>query len=211
MLVAAFNPSATSKTQIGAILFPDKTRKRVPSSVFSVGTSCRDAIQGEKNSLLSLVLEYGTCLDKKRKYSSSKYPSMCGEGTSAVAGLKEIYKVISEKKKPGAVLMLTDGEIKDTTKDRVEILKKYKEKGITIIAAGIGDATLESMQLYSSISLIKSDPADLGIAIVNEMASKKILCSDEGNNWYNYLALVILNVLMQLKTSLKFSKLQGVL
>ena len=183
MLVAAFNPSATSETQIGAMLFADEAKKKGPSSVFSVGTSCHDAIQGEKNSLLSLMFEYGTCLDKDRKYSSPKYPSMCGEGTSALRGLKEIYKVISSKKKSGVVLMLTDGVIKDDAKKRDAVLKKFKEAKITIIGAGIGKVSElgDSMKDYTSINLIKEDPVDLGIAIVNEMENQKVLCSNEGN------------------------------
>ena len=51
MLVAAFNPSSTSETQIGALLFSDEAKHRGPSSVFSVGTSCVNAIQGEKKQL----------------------------------------------------------------------------------------------------------------------------------------------------------------
>jgi hypothetical protein len=184
MLVAAFNPSSTSKTQIGAMLFADKAKKRAPSPVFSVGTSCREAIQGDKNSLLSLMLEYGTCLDRGRKYNSLKYQSMCGEGTSAVQGLEEIYKVISNKKKSGAVLMLTDGMIMDDTTKRDEVLENYKEAKITIIGAGIGDASLDNMKPYTNINLIKKDPVDLGIAIVNEMVSQKVLCNDEGNSNY---------------------------
>ena len=184
MLVAAFNPSSTSETQIGAMLFADEAKKRGPSTVFSVGTSCRDAIQGGKNSLLSLMLEYGTCLDKKHKYSSPKYPSMCGEGTSAVRGLEEIYKVILSKEKSGVVLMLTDGIIKDDATKRDAVLTKFKEAKITIIGAGIGKAsTLSgSMKDYTSINLIKEDPIDLSIAIVKEMESQNVLCSDEGNS-----------------------------
>ena len=184
MLVAAFNPSATSETQIGAMLFADEAKKKGPSSVFSIGTSCHDAIQGEKNSLRSLMLEYGTCLDKGRKYNSPKYPSMCGEGTSALRGLKEIYEVISSKKKSGVVLMLTDGVIKDDAMKRDAVLKKFKEAKITIIGAGIGKASKlgDSMKDYTSINLIKKDPIDLSIAIVNEMESQKVLCSDEGNS-----------------------------
>ena len=51
MLVAAFNPSSTSETQIGVILFADEANKKGLSSVFRVGTSCHDAIQGGKKQL----------------------------------------------------------------------------------------------------------------------------------------------------------------
>ena len=184
MLVATLNPSSTSKTQIGAMLFADEAKEIEPSSVFSIGTSCHDAIQGDKSSLRSLMLEYGRCLDEDRKYSSPKYPSMCGEGTSALGGLEEIYEVISNKEKSGVVLMLTDGIINDDAMKRDAVLKKFKEAKITIIGAGIGKASElgDNMKDYTSINLIKEDPVELGIAIVNEMESQKVLCSDEGNS-----------------------------
>ena len=166
------------------MLFADEAKKKGPSSIFSVGTSCHDAIQGEKNSLRSLMLEYGKCLDKGREYNSPKYPSICGEGTSAVRGLKEIYKVISNKEKSGVVLMLTDGIINDDAMEREEVLMRFEEARITIIGAGIGKASElgDSMKDYTSINLIKEDPTNLSIAIVNEMESQKVLCSDEGNS-----------------------------
>ena len=183
MLVAALSPSTTSDTQIGALLFSDEAKDRGPSTVFDVGTPCRDAIQEEKNSLSSLMIEFGKCLDKDRKYNSEMYPSMCGEGTHAVAGLKEIYNVISTKRSSfdTVVVMLTDGAIQDDPDERKKVLEDYKKAGIIIIEAGIGQADLETMKLYSDIIMIENDPVKLGIAIVNKLANKSVLCQDEGN------------------------------
>ena len=180
LLEIAFT-SSQSSTKVGAVLFSNKAKEIGPSPVFSVNTSCHDAVQ----KLDSLVSEYGICLDKRRNYRSKTYPSMCGEGTSAVKGLEEIYKNISKQKNPGVVLMLTDGKIEDPDMDRKAILNKFKEKDIKIIGAGIGGTQVRKrMKLYTRINLISKDPdsVKLGTAIVKEMERQKVLCSGEGNS-----------------------------
>ena len=129
------------------------------------------------------MLEFGKCLDEHRNYNSTKYPSMCGEGTAAVPGLREIYNIISTKRSSTetVVVMLTDGIILDDSEEREEVLKDFEKAGIIIIEAGIGDANLETMELYSNITMIKDKPVELGIAIVDKLANKSVLCQEEGN------------------------------
>ena len=185
MLVAAFDPSATSGTKISALLFSDNVRVTGPSPVFSTGTPCFDAVQGQGNSLLSLMLDFGKCLDSGHNYDSVVFPSLCGESTSAVPGLREIYNIASTaRNSTAAVLMLTNGIIQDSATERTRVLSDLRSAGInTLIAAGIGDADVENLKLYTSADniLIGSDPVELGIAIVNQMASRSILCQDHGN------------------------------
>ena len=187
MLVAAFNPaSPTSTTQIGALLFSDDVKETGPSLVFNTGTPCFDAVQGQDNSLLSLMLDFGECLDRSRNYDSMVFPSLCGESTSAIPGLREIYNTHASATRSyieGAVLMLTDGIIQDNATERTMVLSDLRSAGInTLIAAGIGDADVENLKLYTSSEniLIQNNPVDLGIDIVNQMATKSILCQDHG-------------------------------
>ena len=190
MLVAAYNPSVTtsSGTQIGALLFSDDIKHREPSTVFSVGTPCLNAVQGQDKSLLSLMFDSGVCLDNRRQrnYDSKKFPSLCGEGTSAVKGLREIYNIASStmSSTESTILMITDGIIQDDAAERTKVLSDLKSAGIsTLIAAGIGDADTENLKLYTSSDhvLVGSDPVQLGIDIVNKMANKSILCQSHGN------------------------------
>ena len=184
MLVAAFNPSATSETQIGALLFSDIIKGTGPSPVFSPGTPCFDAVQGQGNSLLSLMLDFGECLDRNHNYDSVVFPSLCGEGKSAVPGLRQIYDSVSTtRSSTAAVLMLTDGMIQDNATERTRVLSDLRFAGInTLIAAGIGEADIENLMLYTSSDniLIQNDPVDLGVDIVNHMAVKGILCQEHG-------------------------------
>ena len=187
MLVAAINPSATTGTNISALLFSDNVRGRGPSPVFGTGTPCVDAVQGQENSFRSLLLDYGMCLDRGRSYNSMTFPSLCGESTSAVPGLREIYNTASTtlaRHSSAAVLMLTDGVIQDNATDRTSILNRLRSAGIdTLIAAGIGGADVENLKLYTTSAdnvLVGSDPVELGIDIVNHMASRSILCQDHG-------------------------------
>ena len=186
MLVAAFNPSATSGTKIGALLFSDNAKDKLPSPVFDVGTYCFDAVQGSTRSLLSLMTDFGVCLDKKRKYDSKLFPSLCGEGTSAVKGLEKINDLTSSTKSTTekAVLMLTDGIILDDAEERIKVLSKLNSTGIsTIIAAGINEADKENLRLYTSRGniLVGTDAVQLGIDIVNKMEERDIICKDHGN------------------------------
>ena len=192
MLVAAYNPSVTesSGTQIGALLFSDDIKHREPSTVFSVGTPCFNAVQGQEKSLLSLMLDSGVCLDNRRQrnYDSKKFPSLCGEGKSAVKGLREIYNIASStwtmSSTESTILMLTDGIIQDDAAERTKVLSDLKSAGInTLIAAGINEADVENLELYTSSDniLVGHDPVQFGIDIVNKMANKSILCQNHGN------------------------------
>ena len=186
MLVAAFNPSATSGTQIGSLLFSDNVKNKAPSPVFDMDTPCFTAVQGPDKSLKSLMIDFGVCLDNSRSYDSMTFPSSCGEGTSAVRGLKEIYNIASSKSSSteSAVLMLTDGVIQDDAAERTKVLSNLKSAGIrTLIAAGIGEADVENLKLYTSSDniLVGSEPVPLGIDIVNKMQERGIVCKDHGN------------------------------
>ena len=185
MLVAAFNPSENSGTKIHALLFPDIARSRGPSLVFDESTTCNETIQGN---LRSLLTEFGKCLDNGRNYDSAAFPSSCGEGTSAVKGLEEIYRLASSRSSSGstesAVLMLTDGIIMDNSNDRARVLQNLNSAGVhTFIAAGIKDRTdRENLKRYTSDNniVIRETPVELGIAIVRKLEERGILCKDHG-------------------------------
>ena len=187
MLVAAFNPSMTSGTQIASLLFSDNVKHKAPSPVFDMDTPCFTAVQGSDKSLKSLMIDFGVCLDNGRTgYDSVTFPSSCGEGTSAVKGLEEIYNIASRTRSSteGAVLMLTDGIIIDDASERTKALNNLKSAGIsTLIAAGIGEADVENLKLYTSSDniLVGSEPVQLGIDIVNKMQERGIVCKDHGN------------------------------
>lgn len=192
MLVAAFNPSPTSGIQIEALLFSDEARQRGPSPVFNTSTSCFNAVQGQSNSLLSLMVDFGVCLDNFRQYDSPIFPSLCGEGTSAVPGLREIQRRVSSSgsSTEASVLMVTDGIIQDNAAERESVLNDLRSAGVsTLIAAGInsGTSTVDSanLRLYTSPDNIlvgsSSDPVQLGIDIVDKLVEREILCLDHGN------------------------------
>jgi hypothetical protein len=187
MLVAAFNPSANSGTKISALLFPDILRLRDPSPVFDIDTPCFDAVQGPTGSLSSLLIDFGKCLDSGRNYDSAAFPSSCGEGTSAVKGLREIHRIASSSARSsteGAIVMLTDGIIFDDASERSRVLSDLNSTGIsTLIAAGINEADRENLRFYTSNDniLVGTDPVQLGIDIVNKMEERGIVCQDHGN------------------------------
>ena len=187
MLVAAFNTSITSGTKISALLFPDNAKNKAPSPVFDIGTSCFNAVQGPDKSLSSLMIDFGVCIDEGRTgYDSTVFPSLCGEGTSAVKGLREIYNISSStmSSTESAILMLTDGIILDDAAERTKVLSDLKSAGInTLIAAGFNEADMENLKLYTSSDniLVGSDPVQLGIDIVNKMQERGIVCKYHGN------------------------------
>ena len=187
MMVAAFSPSPSSGIQIGSLLFSDNAKHRGPSPVFETDTSCLNAVQGEDGSLLSLMHEFGICLDEHRKYDSTKFPSMCGEGTSAVPGLERIRDIaLTKSAHKSTVLMITDGIIEDGKEERTTVLSDLESAGVTIIEAGYGDADLSTMKLYADRDniMIDDDPVELGKAIVNKLKVKGVLCDKYGNSNY---------------------------
>lgn len=199
MLVAAFNPSITIGTNINALLFSDNVRGTGPSPVFSAGTPCFDAVQGQDSSLslLSLMLDYRNCVDSGGNYDSMLFPSLCGESTLAVPGLREIYHNASTARilSNATVLMLTNGTIRDDVTDLANALNDLRSLGInTLIAAGIDDADIENLNLDTSADiLVGSDPVQLSIAIVNQMTNRSILCQEHGNITLGALAQVVVH------------------
>ena len=185
MLVAAFNSSSTSGTQITSLLFSDNARNKTPSYVFDMSTSCSNAVQN----LSLLMIDFGACLDNGRIYNSSLFPSSCGEGTSAVKGLQKIHHLASTSTRSsaeGAIVMLTDGIIKDNASERRKVLSDLKSAGIsTLIIARISRRTRADeadLRLYtSSDNILDGDePVQLGIDIVNKMQERGIVCQDHG-------------------------------
>jgi hypothetical protein len=138
------------------------------------------------------MIDFGVCLDNGRTgYDSVNFPSSCGEGTSAVKGLQEIYSIASSSARSsseGAIVMLTDGKIVDDASERTKVLNNLKSAGIsTLIAAGINQANRENLRLYTSDDniLVGADPVQLGIDIVNKMEERGIVCQDHGNLSYS--------------------------
>ena len=189
MLVAAFNSSSTSGTQIASLLFSNNAKYKAPSPVFDMNTPCSDAVQGSGRSLSSLMIDFGACIDNNRNYDSSLFPSSCGEGTSAVKGLQEILRLASTSTRSsaeGAIVMLTDGIITDNASERDKVLSDLKSAGIsTLIAAVIRTSKADEadLTLYTSSDniLIGDEPVQLGIDIVNKMQERGIICQDHGN------------------------------
>ena len=189
MLVAAFNSSSTSGPQITSLLFSDNARNRNSSYVFDMNTPCFDAVQGSDRSLSSLMIDFGICLDNGRNYSSTLFPSLCGEGTSAVKGLQEIHRLAStstRRSAESAIVMLTDGIIRDNASEREKVLSDLKSAGIrTLIIAGIRTSEEDEtdLRLYTSNDniLVGTDPVQLGIDIVNKMQERGIVRQDHGN------------------------------
>jgi hypothetical protein len=189
MLVAAFNPSSTSGTKIASVLFSDNVKNKPASHIFDMDTPCFDAVQGSGKSLSSLMIDFGKCLDNGRTgYDSTLFPPSCGEGTSAVEGLKEIHRIASSESSSveSAILMLTDGVIQDDASERSKVLSNLKTAGIrTLIAAGLSEADEENLKLYTSNENIlvnkESDAVQLGIDIVSKMEERGIVCKDHGN------------------------------
>lgn len=197
MLVAAFIPSTTIGTNINALLFSDNVRGTGPSPVFSAGTPCFDAVQGQDSSLslLSLMLDYGNCVDRGGNYDSMLFPSLCGESTLAVPGLREIYNNASTARilSNAIVLMLTNETIQDDINDLKDALYDLKSVGInTLIATGIDDANTEMLKPFADI-LVESDPVQLSIAIVNQMTNRSILCQEHGNITLGTLPQVVVH------------------
>ena len=193
MLVAAFNPSSTTGTKINALLFPDIPRSKDPSPVFNTSATCLEAIHGQNGSRgLSLLLsEFGVCRDKGGNYFSAAFPSLCGEGTSAVEGLEEIYGIAStssgSSSGESALLMFTDGTIDDNSTSLTKVLQNLNSTGVsTLIAAGIAGGTnppnRPNLRYYTSDDniLIEDDPIELGIAIVRKLEEREIICKDHG-------------------------------
>jgi hypothetical protein len=159
-----------------------------------MGTPCFDAMRGSSKSLLSLITDFGVCLTSGRTgYDSTLFPSLCGEGTSAVKGLEKIYSLASastdvKSSTKKAILMVTDGIILDDGAALTKVLSNLNSMGIrTLIAAGFdgtsGAADMENLKLYTSDDniLTGTDPIQLGIDIVNKMKERGIVCEDHGN------------------------------
>ena len=182
MLVAAFNPSTTSDsgTKITAWLFGEGDRAE-PSLVFNSSTSCNKIVNDR---LASLINEFGKCLENGHKYSSEVFPPLCGQLTSAVSGLKQIAAEI-ERNSPSrnsAMVMLTDGVITDDATERQAVYMRLNST--VIISGGIQDADVNNLRLYTPSAeniLVRSDPIDLGLAIVAQLNETGVLCADHGN------------------------------
>ena len=182
VLVAAFNPSSTSDsgTKITAWLFGEGDLAK-PSLVFSSNMSCNEIVN---NRSVSLINEFGKCLDNRRKYSSELFPSLCGQLTSAVSGLEQIAAEV-EKNGPSrnsAMVMLTDGVITDDATERQAVYKRLSST--MIISGGIQDANVNNLMLYTPSAdniLRESGPIDLGLAIVARLNVTGVLCADHGN------------------------------
>lgn len=184
MLVAAFNPSSSSGTKISAVLFGDGHRAG-PSNVF---TSNMDCYQVVNERLVSLITEFGECLDNRRSYTSLEFPSLCGQLTSAVSGLNVTANQIEANKgRNNALVMLTDGTIYDDANERNAVLERLESTTIIVggIGGGINGASRENMKLYSDHVTVQRNPVDLGIDIVGLLNATGVLCPDHGNYYSN--------------------------
>ena len=178
MLVAAFNPSSSSGTKISAVLFGNGDIAG-PSDVFNSSMDCYRVVNEQ---LVSLIVEFGQCIDNHRIYESPKFPSLCGQSTSAVSGLNVIANQVEDSGRNNALIMLTDGVINDDESKRKAVLKRLEN--VTVIVGGIksghSGASRENLNLYSDYVSVEDHPADLGIKIVGLLNATGVLCPDHG-------------------------------
>ena len=182
--MATFNPSSSSGTKISAVLFGEGTLAP-PSTVFESNMDCRKIVNDR---LVSLIKEMGNCLDNRRRYTSTVFPSLCGQLTSAVSALRVIHQLANNRSHfEGTVIIITDDTIHDYNNERRAVINDLNSDGInTIIAAGIHDASPNNLLLYASSQetvITKRDPVDLGVAIVQQLLVNGVLCQDYGNKF----------------------------
>lgn len=177
--MAAFNPSSSSGTKISAVLFGEGDTFG-PSDVFDSSMDCYPVVNER---LVSLITEFGECLDNHRYYISLEFPSLCGQSTSAVSGLNvTANKVQDSGRNNAALVVLTDGTIDDDESKRKAVLKRLENVTIIVggIKAGISGASRENLNLYSDYVSVEEHPVDLGINIVGLLNATGVLCPDHG-------------------------------
>ena len=145
-------------------------------------------MQEGDNSLLSLILDFDRCrVNRPTGYDSMSFPSLCGEGRSAVPGLREILRLANatNNSTESTVLMITNGMINDSHIERTNVVGNLTSAGITIIAIGIKNADVENLMHYTSKdNVFVQDYLDLdfGFEVLSQMVMKGILCQEEGND-----------------------------
>ena len=182
MLVAAFNPSSTSDTgtKIVAWLFGEGDIIE-PSLVFDSSMSCNQIVNDR---LVSLITEFGECLRNNRKHTSQVFPSLCGQSTSAVSGLQKIAAEVEKKgtSRNSAMVMLTDGVIRDNAEERKAVYEKLNHAKTITIAGGIDKADKNNLKRYADNVLFEEkDPVALGLKIVDRLSKTGVICPDHGN------------------------------
>ena len=195
ILVAAFNPTASlSGTRVSTVLFPNGEHLNA-SVVFGTQDTCVSIVNSK---LRELQQEFQKCQTPGINYDPP-FPSFCGEGTSAVDGLKTIYELIpSPPTTNSAVVILTDGRIIDDDTERSNILAKLAERGVqSILAAAVKgsgslSATVDNLRLYTlqnreEDAILHDNVIDVGVGIVERMNETGLICLEHGNySSYSY-------------------------
>ena len=191
MLVAAFNPGAsTSGTKISTVLLSDGVKYNA-SVVLGTGSSCTNSA----NKLIELQQEFQECRNDMNNYDKKPYASLCGASTSAVDGLKTIHDLIPNPAMTNsAVVILTDGMIIDKDEDRINIFNSLKEPSLrvkSVTAAGVEgagslSASVDNLKLYTlnqeqEDTVLTKTAVDVGIGIVRRMNKTGFICPDLGN------------------------------
>ena len=193
MLVAAFNPTSTpSGTKLSTVLF-HKSETVPPSVVFGLEHSCSDI----QDSLKKLQQDFQHC--GLRDEYVNNYPSICGTLSLAVDGLKKIRDLIPANqpglRRANALVIMTDGVLDDSDKERIAILDELETKGVSsILASAVRSAnakppTVENLKKYTINNneddvIIRDKVIDVGIDIVRRMNATGVICKELGK--YNY-------------------------
>ena len=191
LLVAAFNPTASlSGTRVSTVLFPNGQSLNA-SVVFGTRDTCDSIVN---NKIKVLQQEFQKCRSSSRNYNPL-FPSFCGDGTSAVDGLKTIHDLIpSPPTTKSAVVILTDGQIIDDATERSNILAKLGERGVqSVLAAAVKgagslSATVDNLRLYTlqnreADAILRDTVIDVGVGIVARMNKTGIICPDHGKQF----------------------------
>ena len=188
MLVATFNPSNSWRSiMISGLTFPDDDIG--PDLIFNSSADCNQVVDMQ---LVSLLSEFVNC---KLGQQPRMFPSLCGSRTLIIPGLRKIHELATANNRTnseGAVIIITDDYLRDSSyRDRLYLLEALRSMGInTIIGAAIYRAdyeiNLKQRNLMHYVSsqedaIVRGNPIDLGIAIVQRMSANEKLCSQHGN------------------------------
>ena len=194
MLIAAFNPSSASAgTMFYGVTFPDLARGRGPGGVFSFNDQCSSIVTQK---LPKLIEEFGDC---RIGHRPTTFTSICGDGTYAIPGLKNILSQVKKNKDPSrkkAVIILTDGTLSllDAEKEANEphtTITNLQNEGVGTIVAARFDARSVNPDIGPPPSLYDYTDKDenavaaidtitLGMRIVERLRLAEIICDDQG-------------------------------
>ena len=179
LLVAAFNPMA-SNTRVSAYYFLD-------GSLWTSSTTCFDIVN---HRIPSLFQEFG-----RRRPPCSRstvFPGICGDQSRALPGLRAIVNeaVAEGTDVERAAVILTDGNLEELPGDDIPPVLQdlINAQFSTCIVAGLESRTtrinMKRLERYTiggnDYAIVKGNPRDLGITLVNRLNAAGVLCDEHG-------------------------------